>query len=127
MSTGFSTDDLATIAARSGGRCEVCGSSNPVHTHHRTPRRAGGTTGARAARVNAIPNALRLCHTCHDRIESERAKSYRLGYLVHDGDDPAAVPAYLATWFGRAWVTLNAWGGYDYANGPTRDEETITQ
>lgn len=116
--SGFTPGDLAKIAERSGGRCEVCGSGNPVQTHHRKPRRRGGTSGPRAQQVNAIPNALRLCQLCHDLIESNRAESLRLGRLVGEWDDPAETPVLLAPWCGEGWYLLTAWGGYNPTEEP---------
>jgi hypothetical protein len=48
---------------------------------------------------------------CHGYVESHRAESYRLGYLVPSGEDPAAWPVYRGRGFwqqpGEGWVA--AW------------------
>lgn len=118
MATGFSDTDLIIIKGRSGGRCEICGSGNPIHTHHRKPRRSGGTTGPRALQVNNPSNALRLCGPCHDTVESDRDAAVQLGRLVPEYADPAETPVLLTPWCGHGWYLLGALGGYEFADEP---------
>lgn len=70
---------------RCEGLCERCGERPAVHTHHRLPRRMGGT---RRPEVNLPPNLLRLDLLCHDWIENNRTVALDLGFLLHDGDYP---------------------------------------
>lgn len=121
--TGFSGADLRTIAARSLGRCEICGSGNPVQTHHRKPRRAGGTTGARARQVNAVPNGLRVCQPCHDIAEKDRTAALHLGHLVPEAEDPRYWQAWLTTPYGPGWFRLDPEGGYEFAPARGADDE----
>lgn len=113
--TGFSGADLIVIRDRSLGRCEICGSGNPVQTHHRKPRRSGGTTGLRAAQVNSVPNGLRLCSPCHDGAEKNRERSTHLGWLVPEHEQPRHWQAYLTTPYGPGWFWLDELGGYEFA------------
>lgn len=89
-STGPSKTVLMQVEERSGGACEfqACGRS-AVHTHHRRPRRAGGT---RRPETNLPANLVRLCLHCHDWVESNRAAALDMGMLLHDRQDPATTP-----------------------------------
>lgn len=113
--SGFSAQDADTIRQRAGGRCEICGSSNAVHIHHRTPRRSGGTSGLRAARINSVPNGLRVCNWCHDRAEKNREEALHMGWLVPEGVEPYEYQVYLNIVYGHGWYYLDGDGGYLYA------------
>jgi hypothetical protein len=115
MPTGFSELAAATIRDRSMGRCEICGSGNPVHIHHRTPRRSGGTKGVRADRVNSVPNGLRVCNWCHDRAEKNRTEAFHMGWLVPEGVEPSEYQVYLNIWMGQGWYRLDVHGCYSHA------------
>lgn len=96
------------VQARWGGRCARCGGPGS-NIHHRQPRRMGGS---RDPRVNGPANLLWLCGTgttrCHGWIESHRDAAREAGWLLRDGQDPAAVPVLL--WDGRR-VLLDDDGG----------------
>ena len=84
--------DLATrqaVIERAGKRCERCGLPG-AQIHHRKPRQMGGTSDPA---INAFPNLVLVCVTCHDEIERNRQMAYESGWLVHRWDDPAQVPA----------------------------------
>lgn len=84
--TGPAPSVLRILAVRSDGLCEFWQCLNDAaHTHHRRPRRMGGST---AADTNLASNLLRLCPPHHDWIESNRLKSLELGLLLHAVADP---------------------------------------
>lgn len=98
--TGPSAKIRAQVEARDGNRCVKCG--QPVardedSIHHRIPRGRGGG--------NDVENLLLLCGTGttrhHGWVEKNRAVSYKLGYLVETGIEPADVPVLVA---GRGWM-----------------------
>lgn len=99
--TGPSKTTRDIVWARAGGRCELCGDAlaGPVgfSVHHRLPRRMGGS---RRPELNTPANLLVVCGSgttgCHGRIESHREQAYDEGLLLHDGQDPAAVPVLIA-------------------------------
>ena len=75
---------------RSSGHCEVAGEvlSHSFAVHHRKRRSQGGT--------DEITNLMIVCHFHHNggthSIHAQPAMSYQRGWLVHEPDDPAAVP-----------------------------------
>jgi 5-methylcytosine-specific restriction endonuclease McrA len=104
--TGPSPKVRAQVEARDGNRCVKCG--QPVardedSIHHRWPRGRGGT--------NDVENLILLCGTGttrhHGWVEKNRAVSYKLGYLVETGIDPADVPVLVA---GKGWMYATADG-----------------
>jgi len=105
--TGPSKATLELIAGRSNGVCEFanCGAT-AVHTHHRRPRRAGGT---RRPETNGAANLVRLCLHHHDWIESHRTLGLEMGMLLHDRQEPAAT----AVRTNRGLVRLDNEGGYE--------------
>ena len=99
--TGFSKTVRDQIDRRANGMCERCGlPALVVQHHHRRPRGAGGS---KAADTNTAANALALCTECHTWIESNRVKALEVGWLVHQGHNPATVPVLR---FGSDWVLL---------------------
>jgi len=105
--TGPSKATLELIAGRSNGVCEFanCGAT-AVHTHHRRPRRAGGT---RRPETNQAANLVRLCLHHHDWVESNRLTALNMGMLLHDGDDPAETSIVCS----HGLVCLDNEGGYE--------------
>lgn len=94
------------LQARSRMGCERCGADlrwTASHTHHRQPRKMGGTS-----RPERLSNLLLLCPACHDAVEHDRARAYGAGWLVREPMDPAAVPVRLAA----GWAFLDDGGGY---------------
>jgi hypothetical protein len=98
--SGPSAKVRAQVEARDENRCVKCG--KPVRRdedslHHRWPRGRGGT--------NAVENLIVLCGTGttghHGWVEKNRAVSYKLGYLVESGIDPADKPVLVA---GKGWM-----------------------
>lgn len=102
--TGFTHEQRDIVLRRSYGTCELCNSHPVGHIHHRKPRRMGGVRGLGDEDVNRVSNALALCPSCHDQIESERRASRDLGRLVPPGAAPDLTPVYLPRYLG--WVTL---------------------
>ncbi|MFI7125918.1 HNH endonuclease [Nonomuraea sp. NPDC050153] len=105
----------AQVEARDGNRCVKCGKSvarDEDSVHHRIPRGRGGT--------NDVENLLLLCGTGttgdHGWVEGNRAASYKLGYLVETGIEPADVPVLVAGWGWRyptpdgRWITPEEYG-----------------
>lgn len=84
-------------------RCERCGGAPPEQIHHRRPRRLGGT---RDPHVNNPANLVALCAACHDAIERNRMRAYAAGWLLRDGQDPAATPLF----YRRCWSYLDNHG-----------------
>ena len=85
--------DLATrqaVIERAGKRCERCRLPG-AQIHHRKPRGMGGTSDAA---INAFPNLVFVCVTCHDEIERNRQMAYESGWLVRRWQDPAEVTAW---------------------------------
>lgn len=99
--TGPSQATKDIVWERAGGRCEVCrgplAGPQGFSRHHRHPRRMGGS---RRPELNTPANIILICGSgttgCHGRIESNRTQAYADGLLLHDGQDPAAVPVLLA-------------------------------
>jgi hypothetical protein len=92
-STGPTARVLRILAARSDGLCEFWQClDDAVHTHHRRPRRMGGSS---APDTNLASNLLRLCPTHHDWIESQRIRALELGLLLHAAADPLRAPVLL--------------------------------
>lgn len=96
---------IRQVRDRDGWACVVCSGTNGLQTHHRRTRGMGGT---RRPDTNEPQNLITVCHVCHHRIEMNRADSYRHGLLVHQSEDPAAVPVH--TW--RGVVFLKADGRF---------------
>lgn len=98
------------VDERSGGRCEMywvdgrCRNEAEQH-HHRRPRKSGGSTDPV---TETAANLLHLCGNHHRLVEAYRATSYRNGWLVYAGHDPATTPVLLHV----GWVTLNDEGTY---------------
>lgn len=95
------------VAARSGGICERCRKARAVHVHHRQPKQAGGT---RRRLAHALFNLLHVCFRCHAEIHGDPAKSYKAGWLVLSGGDPALVPLRTRTARGEPlteWLTAD--------------------
>lgn len=101
------------VLERDGHTCVRCGARGS-QVHHRRPRGAGGTSRPEIAYGPA--NLITLDMFCHEYIESHRAVSYQLGYLVRSGHNPATTPLWLPP---NEWVLLTDTG--DVA--PVRDIE----
>lgn len=109
-----SASTVATLYARAGRRCELCG--GPLSglagwsKHHRRPRGMGGT---RVSWVNDVTNLLLLCGSgttgCHGRVESHREAAYEAGWLLRSGEHPAEVPVLIHA---RGVVYLTPDGDY---------------
>lgn len=107
--TGPTKSALHLVAVRSADRCEFvrCGDLG-AHTHHRRPRRLGGS---REAGTNLPSNLVRLCVEHHELVESDRSRALEMGLLLHANDDPAAVPVELAV--GLVWLTADGRYAHD--------------
>jgi len=93
----------SVVAARSLGRCELCGAQGDG-VHHRLKRSAGGTWSP--------ANLLRLCGSgttgCHGRIEGNPADAVSLGLWLLRGEDPEATPVLCRpVLFGVDWWRLD--------------------
>jgi hypothetical protein len=108
--TGPTPSVLRILARRSESLCEFWQClTEAAHTHHRRPRRMGGST---AVDTNLASNLLRLCPPHHDWIESSRLKALELGLLLHAGADPLRAPVLLrygTVLLGNdgSWVEIN--------------------
>lgn len=91
--TGPSRTVLRILAGRSEGLCEFWQClTGAAHTHHRRPRRMGGSTDPD---TNQASNLLRLCPPHHDWVESQRLKALELGLLLHASAVPLRAPVLL--------------------------------
>lgn len=107
----------AIARTRATGRCEACGLQADNQTHHRQPRGMGGVSGEGLA-VNRPCCLIRVCTTCHARIESSREWARRRGLLVPRPTDPALVPVRLRTVNGAGWFQLTVDGCYRWRDLP---------
>ncbi len=78
-----------------GPYCEACGGligTRVPALHHRLLRSAGGQ--------HTAENLMLVHSECHNvapgSIHQNPTRSYRLGHLVHRGQDPATVPVIVA-------------------------------
>ena len=94
----------ASVAARAGGRCELCGSTDSLEFSHRQARGQGGGWEP--------SNGVRLCHACHHWVESNPIAAVAAGQRVTSMQDPHLVPVWLRTpWPG--WFLLDDDGCYE--------------
>jgi HNH endonuclease len=99
----FTLEVKELILKRTGFRCDRCGlRAEYGHFHHRTPRRAGGSS---RPDLGLPSNGLLLHPSCHDHIESKRKISAQLGFLVGYGTLPQNSPVFL--WSGWHWLTTD--------------------
>lgn len=102
--TGPDEKTTLAILERDGYACARCGRplSGEWSRQHRLPRQMGGRKDA-----NGLENLLALCGSgvtlCHGHVESNREESYREGFLVRNGMNPAEVPVSHARW-GRVYL-----------------------
>ncbi|PYY59992.1 HNH endonuclease [Curtobacterium sp. MCSS17_011] len=106
-----------TVLERDRYQCFRCGRSiltGAYSIHHRRPRGMGGTS---AVSANLAANAVTLCGTgtagCHGWTEAHRRDAFRLGLLMPQGTDPAAVPILHHR---AGWVNLDELGGQAQAD-----------
>jgi 5-methylcytosine-specific restriction protein A len=92
------------VRDRAQGQCEYCRQEPGTQWHHRRPRALGGSSDPATNR----PSNLVLLGRCHELLESQRAVALAKGWLVRQGDDPAAVPVEM----GAAKVLLTDEGTY---------------
>lgn len=88
---------------RDGGACVRCGNRADV-THHRSPRGMGGSS--RDPQSHGSDVLIACCNACHQWIESFRAESTFLGYLVPAGVEPDQHPII----YRGQWCTLSDHG-----------------
>jgi hypothetical protein len=95
------TATRAAVLERDGMRCLRCGVSvahGPRSIHHRQPRGMGGTRDPLAHRLSLLALVCGSGTTgCHGEIESWRARSTTLGWLISrfEAADPQTIPIYL--------------------------------
>lgn len=75
------------VKARSGGRCETCGSSEPLDWAHRLNRSHGG--------LWCPSNGLAQCRSCHRVAEGEPLQAYAKGIRLRSGLDSHTEPVWL--------------------------------
>lgn len=92
------------VAARSGGRCELCGGHPATQHHHRKARQAGGSVNTLG--IHSPANLLHVCRWCHEMAESHPDR-WVFGWKVHRRHDPAAVPVLLTV--GEDWAAAPGW------------------
>lgn len=95
--TGPTPAVRALVAARSGGRCEWPGCTQPgTDVHHRLNRKAGGRHGAARERINGAAWLLAACRPHHDQVTSPtggvRVLVERAGWLLREHQDAALTP-----------------------------------
>ena len=82
-------------------RCAGCRTGSDLQTHHRAPRRMGGTN---RQEVGQPHNGVALCPACHAWAESHRDAAGGLGWIL-SAPAPAA-PYWTETWGWCAWTLL---------------------
>ena len=92
------------IIARANFVCELCyGPLTTMSLHHRRPR---GMGGSKSPWIHDPENLLALCGTgtsgCHGKVESNRDRAYRYGWLVRYGNIPHSV--IFADLYGKWWL-----------------------
>lgn len=121
--TGPTSATRLLVLDRAHGCCELCGvqlhdGTTWLASHSLHHRRARGAGGTRRPETNSAANLLLLCGDgvagCHGRIESHRSLAYSMGWLVHQGQDPALVPVVVhgAGSTTNPWVLLTTDGEY---------------
>ena len=96
---------------RSLRTCEVCGVARATEVHHRLPRGRSGDNS-----IHQAGNLLDLCYECHHvRIHEHPEVARANGWLLSPGDDPAGVPALLATPYGQGMFLLDDEGLLSFA------------
>lgn len=97
--TGPAQDVRDKVYCRDRLACVMCLGEYGLQIHHRTPRKAGGTS---RPEINLPSNLIVLCFGCHSRVESQRELARGRGYLVPSHANPADVPILWRA----AWVWL---------------------
>jgi hypothetical protein len=109
--TGFPPEVRDLVAQRATGCCERCHfATGDMEFHHRRPR---GMGGSKADDTNTASNCLLLCASCHRDTEAQRTNSLHYGWLVRQGQDPAATPI----WMNWRWMYLHDDGTTTYKEG----------
>jgi len=105
MASGrFTEVTRAAIIERADRRCEIDGIRlTNGQIHHRQPR---GMGGSRLLQISSAANGLLLHPGCHAKVESDRTRSYMMGWLVRRGIQPHSREVKL--WDG--WFILTADG-----------------
>lgn len=87
----------SALDERSGGICEmqtvdcVWAASDACH---RIAEGMGGRHGEAAERNDRLSNVLAGCRRCHDWCHRNVAAAEREGWMLREGDDPAAEPVH---------------------------------
>lgn len=108
--TGPSKATLELVHNRAFGLCEICGFAEHQQTHHRLPRRAGGT---KDPAINLPSNLLALCALDHSRTEMNRTEALRNGWLVSSWEVPIEKPVF----YRGTWRLLDDEGGWVIHSG----------
>lgn len=114
---------VATVLARDGYACVICGYCVYARQrgvdwsiHHRRP---AGMGGSKAYDTHRPPNLLTVCGHgtagCHGRIERDRAEARHNGWLVPSYGHPPAQPVLIRQ---ERWVYLTDDGRYVDAPPP---------
>lgn len=106
-STGFPPKVRALVADRAAGVCEKCGCAVATQLHHRRPKAIGGS---RLADTNSSENAIACCEPCHSEIHAKPDWSKVHGWLVRQGQSPAAIPVLLH----HGWAVLDDAGRFHH-------------
>lgn len=102
----------ARLADRSHGWCEirwpnVC-TGQATDAAHRIGEGSGGRHGAAAELNDRLSGVLHACRSCHQHCHANPAFARGKGWMLRNGDRPAAEPVYYA---GRGWRKLDDDGG----------------
>jgi 5-methylcytosine-specific restriction protein A len=99
------------ILARDSGKCLRC-LGEACDVHHRKPK---GMGGADADTEFGPANLVSLCRECHSFCHLNPALAYESGFLVHSGEDPAAIPLRVGSY--SHLIKLDALGNLEEAGG----------
>jgi hypothetical protein len=88
-----------TLAARSGGLCEIwlygiC-TDAATEASHRIKRGAGGRHGEAAERNGRPSNLTYSCSVCHAHIHQHPETARQWGWMLLENDDPLTSPAQI--------------------------------
>jgi 5-methylcytosine-specific restriction protein A len=104
--SGIPAEVREAVILRDEGKCQRCGmwvANVPSSIQHRLPRRMGGRSGLALVQSYDMANLVLVCGSattpgsCHQWMENERTQAHDDGWLLHEGEDPAAIPV-LTEW-----------------------------
>ena len=119
----LSRAEMAELAGRSGGICEiqavVC-RYEALHPCHRIGEGAGGRHGAAAVLNDRLSNVLHGCWECHDWCHRNPRAARAEGWMLRNGDDPLVEPVHYRR---TSWRLLADDGTWEPTGAPAGYQE----